>query len=49
MQPKAKENLLLILKIVAAAAVFVTILLYYDTLVSLDVRALAAAAPSVLD
>lgn len=48
MQPKAKENLLLILKIVAAAAVFVTILLYYDTLVSLDVRALAAAAPSVL-
>lgn len=48
MSPKFKENLLLALKIAVAAAVFISVLRYYDTLTNLDVRALAAAAPSVL-
>ncbi len=47
MSPKAKANLLAGVKIAVAAAVFITVLLFYDELTHLDVRALTAAASSV--
>jgi len=44
---KKKEILKLILKIAVALAVFTAVLLNYDTLTHLDMRTLAAAAPSL--
>ena len=45
---KKKEILKAALKIAVALAVFIAVLCNYDTLTHLDMRTLAAAAPSLL-